>query len=61
VTGDVVPAAAHFQWIAIPPLPPLRCQDARRVLVTSATRMLDELRGPELHGQLERTGIQPMC
>ena len=31
------------------------CQAARRVVVTSATRMLNELAGAELHGQLERT------
>lgn len=30
------------------------CQAARRVVVTSATRMLNELSGAELHGQLER-------
>lgn len=30
------------------------CQAARRVVVTSATRMLNELAGAELHGQLER-------
>lgn len=31
------------------------CQAARRVVLTSATRMLNELSGAELHGQLERT------
>ena len=31
------------------------CQAARRVVLTSATRMLNELAGAELHGQLERT------
>lgn len=31
------------------------CQAARRVVVTSATRMLNELAGAELHGQLERS------
>ncbi len=31
------------------------CQAARRVVVTSATRMLNELAGADLHGQLERT------
>jgi len=31
------------------------CQAARRVVVTSATRMVNELAGAELHGQLERT------
>lgn len=30
------------------------CQAARRVVITSATRMLNELAGAELHGQLER-------
>jgi len=30
------------------------CQAAHRVVVTSATRMLNELAGAELHGQLER-------
>jgi DNA replication protein DnaC len=30
------------------------CQDARRVIVVSATRMLNELAGAELHGQVER-------
>jgi DNA replication protein DnaC len=30
------------------------CQAARRVVVTSAPRMLNELSGAELHGQLER-------
>src|SRR3954471_4898928 len=30
------------------------CQAARRVVVTSSTRMLNELAGAELHGQLER-------
>lgn len=30
------------------------CQSARRVVVTSATRMLNDLAGAELHGQLER-------
>jgi DNA replication protein DnaC len=30
------------------------CQAARRVVVTSATRMLNELSGAELHSQLER-------
>lgn len=30
------------------------CQGARRVVVTSATRMLNELAGAEVHGQLER-------
>ena len=30
------------------------CQGARRVVVTSATRMLNELSGAEVHGQLER-------
>lgn len=31
------------------------CQAARRVVVTSAIRMLNELSGAELHGQLDRT------
>lgn len=31
------------------------CQAARRVVVSSATRMLNELAGAELHGQLDRT------
>jgi DNA replication protein DnaC len=31
------------------------CQATRRVLFTSATRMLNALQGAELHGQLERT------
>jgi DNA replication protein DnaC len=31
------------------------CQGARRVVVTTAMRMLNELAGAELHGQLERT------
>lgn len=31
------------------------CQSARRVVVTSAPRMLNELAGAELHGRLERT------
>jgi len=31
------------------------CQAARRVVVTSATRMLNELSGAEIHGQLDRT------
>lgn len=31
------------------------CQAAHRVVVTSATRMLNELAGAELHGHLERT------
>ena len=31
------------------------CQAARRVVLTSATRMLNDLAGAELHGQLERT------
>lgn len=30
------------------------CQGARRVVVTSATRLLNELAGAEVHGQLER-------
>jgi len=30
------------------------CQGARRVVVTSAMRMLNELSGAEIHGQLER-------
>jgi DNA replication protein DnaC len=30
------------------------CQGAHRVVVTSATRMLNDLAGAELHGQLER-------
>ena len=30
------------------------CQGARRVVVTSTTRMLNDLAGAELHGQLER-------
>ena len=36
------------------------CQAARRVVVTSATRMLNELSGAELHGQLERA-IRHYC
>lgn len=31
------------------------CQGARRVVVTTATRMLNDLAGAEIHGQLERT------
>lgn len=31
------------------------CQGTRRVVVTSAMRMLNELSGAEVHGQLERT------
>jgi DNA replication protein DnaC len=31
------------------------CQAARRVVVSSATRMLNELAGAELHGRLDRT------
>lgn len=31
------------------------CQAARRVVVTSATRMLNDLSGAALHGQLDRT------
>ena len=31
------------------------CQGERRVVVTSATRMLNDLSGAEVHGQLERT------
>jgi DNA replication protein DnaC len=31
------------------------CQGTRRVVVTTAMRMLNELSGAELHGQLERT------
>lgn len=30
------------------------CQAARRVVVTSATRMVNDLAGAEIHGQLER-------
>jgi len=31
------------------------CQAARRVVVTSATRMLNDLAGAEIHGRLDRT------
>ena len=31
------------------------CQDTRRVVFISATRMLNELAGAEIHGQIERT------
>ena len=31
------------------------CQDTRRVVFISATRMLNELAGAELHGQIDRT------
>ena len=36
------------------------CQAARRVVVTSATRMVNELAGAELHGRLERS-LQRYC